>query len=402
MPAAKTTTSAEAEAQERKAIFARCERFLAGHGPLCPRAALAALAEAVGPEEERDYYGEGAIIEEFEHEVAGILGKEAAVFLPSGTMAQQIALRIWSERKGCSTVAFHPTCHLELHEQRGYTRLHGLHARLVGHPRRLLTLADLEQIAEPVTALLLELPQREIGGFLPTWEDLCAQAGWARERDIALHLDGARLWESAPFYDRSYAEIAGLFDTVYVSFYKGIGAIAGAALAGPADVIAEARVWQRRHGGNLISLFPYVVSARTNLRERLPRFAGYHERALRVAATLSAVPGIAVAPNPPHAHMMHVYLTGDPERFLAESVRIAREERVALFQALQPTDVPGICKFELSLGDAVASLSDDEIGAYFQRIMDSGHNEGFRPAEDPKSDGELRREVFIIVREFAP
>jgi threonine aldolase len=230
-------------------------------------------------------------------------------------------------------------------------------------------LADLEQIAEPIAVLLIELPQREIGGFLPSWDELEAQMAWAHARNIALHLDGARLWESAPFYDRSYAEIAALFDSVYVSFYKGVGAIAGAALAGPRDVIAEARVWQRRHGGNLISLFPYVVSARTKLRERLPKFAGYHERALRVAAVLSAVPGIDVAPNPPHAHMMHVYLRGGPDKLLAESMRIARSERVALFQALQPTDVPGISKFELSLGDAVEALTDDEIGTYFRRVM---------------------------------
>ena len=71
-----------------------------------------------------------------------------------------------------------------------------------------------------------------------------------------MHMDGARLWESAPFYGRSYAEIAALFDTVYVSFYKGVGAIAGAALAGPADFIAEARVWQRRHGGDLVNSTP--------------------------------------------------------------------------------------------------------------------------------------------------
>lgn len=372
MPAPDTTFAAETTAAERKATFARCERFLSNHGPLRPRATLAELAEAVGPDEERDMYGEGAIIEDFEREIADLLGKEAAVFLPSGTMAQQIALRIWAERRGCSTVAFHPTCHLELHEQRGYARLHGLSPRLVGNPRRLLTLADLEQVAEPVAALLLELPQREIGGFLPTWDDLTAQVAWAREHGIALHMDGARLWESAPFYDRTYAEIAALFDSVYVSFYKGVGAIAGAALAGSAAVITEARVWQRRHGGNLTALFPYVASARLKLRQRLPMFPSYHARALRVAALLSAVPGIAVAPDPPHAHMMHVYLRGDPDKLLAESVCIARAERVALFQSLQPTEVPGFVKFELSLGDAVEALDDDEIGVFFRRIMAAG------------------------------
>jgi threonine aldolase len=365
-----TKSKVEDPLQERKALFARCERFLAMHGPVRPHEALTELAQAVDAAEETDYYGSGAIIEDFEREVAALLGKEAAVFMPSGTMAQQIALQIWAERKGCQTVAFHPTCHLEVGEQRAYARLHGLHAVWVGNARQLITVDDLQQIREPIAALLLELPQRMIGGFLPTWEDLQAQTAWARERGVALHMDGARLWESAPFYGRSYAEIAGLFDTVYVSFYKGVGALAGAALAGPADIITEARVWQQRHGGTLIRLFPYVVSARKNLSQRLPKFPAYHERAVRVAAVLSAVPGISVAPNPPHAHMMHVYLRGYPDRLLAASVAIAREEHVALFQALQPTDVLGIVKFELAIGDAIEALTDDEINAYFQRVME--------------------------------
>src|SRR6185369_15444353 len=102
-----------------------------------------------------------------------------------------------------------------------------LHAKLVGDGHALVTLADLERIAEPIAALLLELPQREIGGLLPAWEELSAIVSWARARGAALHLDGARLWESQPFYGRPLAEIAGLFDSVYVSTYKTLGGLAG-------------------------------------------------------------------------------------------------------------------------------------------------------------------------------
>src|SRR5690606_9874066 len=154
------------------------------------------------PDMAADYYGEGEVIRSLETEVAALLGKEDAVFMPSGTMAQQIALRIWSVRRACPNVAFHPTCHLEIHERKGYQLLHGLHGVLVGDARRLITLADLEKVSEPLAALLLELPQREIGGWLPSWEELVAQTEWARQRGIALHMDGARLWESGPFYDR--------------------------------------------------------------------------------------------------------------------------------------------------------------------------------------------------------
>src|SRR6266550_1526814 len=84
------------------------DRFLFGHGPQRPRAVLTKLAEEAGPDEEPDRYGEGSLINGFERDIAALLGKEAAVFLPSGTMAQQIALRIWADHKRTPTVAFHP------------------------------------------------------------------------------------------------------------------------------------------------------------------------------------------------------------------------------------------------------------------------------------------------------
>jgi threonine aldolase len=362
-------TSESTSPREQRAIFAACERFLSGHGRTTLRGSLEALLREAGDDDEPDVYGKGALIEDFEREIAQLLGKEAAVFMPSGTMAQQIALRIWSERHNCPTVAFHPLCHLEIHEEKGYARLHGLHGRLVGEPHRLITLRDLEEIKEPIAALLLELPQREIGGQLPSWEELQAQTAWARERRVAAHMDGARLWESAPFYGRGYAEIAALFDSVYVSFYKGIGGLTGSALAGAADFIGEARVWQRRHGGNLVRMHPYVLSARAGLRARLDRFPHYHERAKAIAAVLRTVPGVVVKPDPPQSHMMHVYLPGEPQRLVEAALRLAREERVGLFGWMAATEVPGYGQTELTMGDASDALADDEIREYFARVL---------------------------------
>src|ERR1700682_3300327 len=173
-------TSLDDAAQEREQIFLRCERFLFGHGPQRPRAVLADLVDEAGPDEEPDRYGEGSLIEGFERDVAAMLGKEAAVFMPSGTMAQQVALRVWAARKRTPTVAFHPTCHLEIHEQRGLELLHGLHGRLVGERSRLLTLDDLCATPGPLAALLLELPQREIGGARPAWAEVGGPASRAR------------------------------------------------------------------------------------------------------------------------------------------------------------------------------------------------------------------------------
>jgi threonine aldolase len=357
--------------QALQALRARCPRTLSYHGNRNerPAAVLRALAAAVTDDPAPDNYGEGELIASFEREMAQLLGKEAAVFMPSGTMAQQIALRIWADRKGPRHVAFHPLCHLELHEHKSYQMLHGLHAVLVGSPHRLLTLADLGKVGDPLSALLLELPQREIGGQLPSWEELGAIVAWARERGIALHLDGARLWESAPHYGRPHADIAGLFDSVYVSFYKGLGGIAGCVLAGPSSFIAEARVWQRRHGGTLVHLYPYVLSARDALAERLGRMSAYVERARGLAKVLGSLPGVEVVPDAPPTNMMHLYLHGEKERLEAAAVALAEETGVWMFGKLRPSPIPTRSCFELTVGDATMELTDEEVLGLFEKLF---------------------------------
>jgi len=107
---------------------------------------------------------------------------------------------------------------------------------------------------------------------------------------------------------------------------------------------------------------------RLNLRRRLERFPAYHQRAVSIARTLAAVPGIAITPDPPQTRMMHVYLHGERALLEAAALDIARAERVALFPHLRPTDVPGWSLFELSIGDAAAALTDAQIGAYFSSL----------------------------------
>ena len=355
--------------KEIQALMKTCVRFLCYWYPQTPKQQLSKLASYTDADADFDRYGEGELITSFEADVAKLLGKEAAVFMPSGTMCQQIALRIWTDRRKLPHVAFHPTCHLEIHEQQAYRRLHNLESTLVGPAHRMLTLEDLKAIAEPIGALLLELPQREIGGQLPDWEELNTIIAWAQEKGIATHLDGARLWECQPFYRREYAEIAGLFDSVYVSFYKALGGIAGSILAGPADFIAEARIWQRRQGGNLIHLYPFVLPARKGLTERLGRMNDYHVNAKEIAKVLSSFPRIEILPNPPQTNMMHVFVQGDHEQLLDASFQIARETKILLFARLTPTIVPHWSKFELTVGEASLDLKNEEIANLFTKLF---------------------------------
>jgi threonine aldolase len=346
-----------------------CTRFLTHHYPSTPRATLSDLAEWTDPELDADRYGGGALISAFEQELAQLLGKEAALFLPSGTMAQVIAMRIWAERARCRRIAFHPTSHLELHEEGAYQALHGLHGVRVGSPYQSLTRADLDGVREPVAALLLELPQREIGGQLPAWEELEAQVAWARERGVALHLDGARLWECQPFYGRDYALIAGLFDSVYVSFYKTLGGIAGAALAGPSGLIAEARVWQRRQGGNLVRLFPYVLSARKAMADRLGRIHAYVAHAKAVAAALTTIPSLMLLPNPPQTNMFHLFVRGDRAALEGALLEVARETGIWLFHPLRPCQLPGHWMTEWVVGDASLDIPADATAQLMEAVV---------------------------------
>ena len=238
-------------------------------------------------------------------------------------MAQQSVLRVHADRRGRRTVVFHPECHLDRHEGRALERLHGLVGRPVGERSRLLTLDDLTAVAESPAALVIELPQRDLGGRQPGWEELQAQVAWARDRGAAAHLDGARLWESSAGYGRSPAEIAALFDTTYVSFYKGIGALPGCCLAGPEDVVAEVREWRGRMGGTLFGLWPGAASALSCLRHRLPRMPEYLDRARAIADAVRDLPGVTVVPDPPQTPMLHLLLRTSPEAFEAAARTLA-------------------------------------------------------------------------------
>ena len=355
--------------EELRRLRAGCDRALGGFGLRTPTDALAEITALPAQDLQEDWYGDGGAVTILETEVRELLGKPAAVFMPSGTMAQQIALRIHADRRGRTVVGLHPTSHLELWEDKAYQRLHGLVGLHVGDARELISLADIEGIQEPLAALLIELPQREIGGRLPAWKDLVAQVRLARERGAAVHLDGARLWESGPFYGRPLAEIAGLFDTVYVSFYKGLGAPAGSMLLGEEDVIAEARVWRHRHGGTLFKLWPYAAAGLAGLRARLPRMSTYVEHARAIAAEVARLDGVDVVPDPPQTPMLHIQLRTTPGAANAGIRRLAKRERIWAFSGTAPTDTPGIRRVELGVGEATLGFAPAEVARIVRSLM---------------------------------
>jgi len=326
----------------------------------------------MGTDFERDNYGEGGVVAELETEVAGLLGKPAALFLLTGTMAQQATLRVHADRRLRSTFVAHPYCHLDWREGRGYQRLHGLSFRQAGDLWRPLTAVALAGIAEPPAALLLELPQRDLGGHLPAWDELEAQVSWARDVGAAAHLDGARIWEAAAGYEREPAEIAALFDTVYVSFYKGLGSVGGCCVAGPADTVAELREWRTRHGGTVFGMWPYAASCLASLRLRLPRMADYRRHGLAIAEAMRGVPGAEVDPDPPQTSHLHLLLHRDSDELRAAAYRLARERQIWTFVRWKPSDTPAVQRIELPVGDATMTFGAEEIAELVRYLLTDG------------------------------
>ena len=354
-------------------LMAGCDRYLSGDGPRL----VADLLAQIPRDTEMDRYGDGGVVSELEREVAALLGKEAALFLPTGIMAQQATLRIHADRRSMSTIAFHPLSHLRTHEENAFARIHHLNEVLVGTrfaPNAPVDLDALEQIKQPIAALLLELPQRDIGGYLPTWNELVRQVEWARERGAAVHLDGARLWEAAPYYKTSakknIADIASLFDTVYVSFYKGLGGISGCCVAGDGDVIAELNIWRTRHGGRPYMLWPYAASALSVMRTRRADMATYFRRARAVARELRDIEGLDVLPDEVRSPMMHLRFNTTIEEMRDRAARIADSRGVWTFARPFISEGTRLQRYEYQIGSASMQLDVKETVDIFTELAD--------------------------------
>lgn len=344
--------------------FKRTKYQLVGHGPRDFQVLKEAL-NSYHEEHESDIYGSGKVIEDFQEKMATYLGKEAAVFFPSGTMAQQIALRIWCDRNGIHKVAYHPLSHLEIHEEDGLKELHHIQPILLADKNRLIELDDVLSLEDDISCLLIELPQREIGGQLPDFEVLESISTFCREKGIKLQLDGARLFEILPYYQKTASEVCQLFDSVYVSFYKGIGGLAGAILAGDQDFIEESKIWKRRHGGDLISLYPYIITADYYFDKRMNKMATCYENAIELARFFNECKATTTLPLIPVSNMFHVHFEAPIEKVKSILIDIYEETDIGITGNLRPIN-ENSCYCEISLGDQYKKIRKEELSNVFQ------------------------------------
>lgn len=336
--------------------------------PATPQETFLNLAEHCAPLEitKQDVYGDFSIptyaswLQRFESELGEAVGKEGALFLPSGGMAQQIALLIHQKSaavSGSRTFVCHYTSHLLLHEQDAHSELLHMDALVVAPeegavvqpPLTFANTKPLLMVDPPPFALIVECPHREIGGKCTPFEDLQQLSALCRARGVRMHMDGARLWEATAAYGRSLPEICALFDSIYVSFYKGLGGLSGAMLMGTQDFITQSRVWLRRFGGNLFTLMPYAVSAWVGYRENVNDFDRRLRRLQHVVALVTSevcdkYPNlIRFDPPVPEVSLVHVYINACCDAVVdgvSMALRIkdeaARECSVSCFSRMRP------------------------------------------------------------------
>lgn len=359
-----TSTRAERIAAQR-----RCDRILSGTRPSSMREQLAALTAAVEPDALPDFYGTDGPVAALERRIAALLGTEAAVFFITGTMAQQVAVRYGADLTGRRAAALHPMGHQEADELNAIADLTGLRPVWPTTEPRNPTAAEITGLAEPVGTIVLELPLRRAGFVLPTWDELTAATSAARAAGARVHLDGARMWESAPYLGHSHAEIAALADSTYVSFYKALGAPAGAALAGDAALASYARSWRQRHGGQVFQQWPYAVAALTALDDTLPRLPAWVAQARTVATALATLPGARVFPDPPHTQDLVLYLPHPADRLIEANLALATEEKTWFIGGWEDTDIPGIARAEVRVMEPATTWTPDEITEAGHRFL---------------------------------
>ncbi len=273
-----------------------------------------AMAEAeVGD----DVFGEDPTVRRLQERVAELLGKEAALFTPSGVMSNQLALKVQT-RPG-DEVILDRSYHLFNYESGAAGLLSGVQLHVLDGPRGLL---DGEMIRkavrpdyywEPRTRLVaLENTVNKTGGVVYPLENIRSVARAAQEHGLALHLDGARLWNASAatgIAERVYAEP---FDTVCVSLSKGLGAPVGSVLAGAADLIREAHRYRKLFGGGMRQVGILAAAGLYALEHHRPELPLDHEMARRLAHALAENPLCRLDPGSVETNIvMFDVATGD-------------------------------------------------------------------------------------------
>ncbi len=273
-----------------------------------------------------DLFGDDPTVRELEAATAQLLGKEDAVYVPSGTMANQIAVRLHA-RPG-EAVVTDPLAHVVTVEAASLAGLSGVTTIPVAHERGVYD-ADAVRAAfapahrffprtvgPPPAVVWAENTHNNGGGAVWPADRLAEIPAVAAERGLPSHLDGARLWHAALAVGTAESQLAAGFDTVSVCFSKALGAPVGSALAGPEQLVARARRYKQQLGGGFRQAGIIAAGALYALREHRPLLRRTHEMAARFAEQIATMPGIEIDPAHVATNIVRFELTdGDSGAF---------------------------------------------------------------------------------------
>jgi threonine aldolase len=328
-----------------------------------------AMAEAeVGD----DVYGEDPTIEALERRTAELFGKEAALFVPSGTMANQIA--IGAHVAPGDEVLCGSTAHVYVWEGGGIARLSGATARAIEGDGGLLSLSALEDKIRPdnvhyvrTRLVCLENTHNRAGGRVHAIESVAEIAAWARSHGLAMHLDGARIMNAVVASGIPARTWAAHFDTVSICFSKGLGAPVGSALVGSAELIKKAYRLRKVFGGGMRQAGVIAAGALHALENHVERLAEDHANARILARAVEETEGLALESGAVETNL--VWIAVDPA--LGTAAEVAERLRTAgvLVSALGPQVFRACTHLDVSreqveaAADAIRTLSASVSGS---------------------------------------
>jgi len=306
-----------------------------------------------------DVFGEDPAVNRLQQRVAELLGKEAALFVPSGTMANLIGVRVHCQ-PGDELIC-EAGSHVFNHEQGGYAQLWGLAVRPVVGRFGVIDPGQLAELIRPDNAhysrtrlVCLENPHNRGGGKIQPFEIIQAVCRWAREHGLATHLDGARLLNAVVATGIPGARWAEHFDTVGICFSKGLGAPVGSAVAGPGELIARGLRLRKVLGGGMRQAGMLAAAALYALDHHVDRLAEDHAHARRLAEGLGRIDGLR--PDPENAETNMVFFKLDPALGSAAGFAADLQQEGLLVLADGPQTIRMVTHLDVTAEDVEAAL----------------------------------------------
>ncbi len=305
-----------------------------------------------------DVFGEDPTALALQERIASLLGHETGLFVPSGTMCNQIALKVHTEPG--DEIICEEDCHIVNYETGAIGALSGANVRTLRGTRGVLSAAQIEEAVrkgyywEPRTRVLsLENTHNKAGGTIWPLETMTGAVQAAREHGLTCHLDGARLWNASVASGVALRTWASLFDTVSVCLSKGLGTPVGSVLVGSRDVIAKAHRFRKMFGGGMRQVGILAAAGLYALDHNVERLADDHANARRLAKGLSAMSRVRINADTVQTNIVMFDVEGGDAIDIVDRCR----ERGVAFVPFGPHTIRATTHLDVSASDIDEALS---------------------------------------------